>query len=63
MILIPGNATLAQLHTIWSGQGPVTLDPSSHEGIKAAAKAVERAAAGDEAVYGINTGFGKLASV
>ena len=63
MILTPREATLAQLHTIWSGQGPVTLDPSSHEGIKAAAKAVKLAAAGDEAVYGINTGFGKLASV
>ena len=63
MILIPGEATLAQLHTVWSGQGQVTLDPSSHEGIKAAAKAVELAAAGDQAVYGINTGFGKLASV
>ncbi len=63
MILIPGETTLSQLHIIWSEQGPVTLDPSSHEGIKAAAKAVELAAAGDQAVYGINTGFGKLASV
>ncbi len=63
MILMPGETTLSQLHAIWSEQGPVTLDPSSHEGIKAAAKAVELAAAGDQAVYGINTGFGKLASV
>ena len=63
VILTPGAATLAQLHAIWSGQEPVTLDPSSHAGINAAAALVAQAAAGDAAVYGINTGFGKLASV
>ncbi|WP_299728019.1 histidine ammonia-lyase [uncultured Tateyamaria sp.] len=63
MILMPGSATLAQLREIWSGHGPVTLDTSAHPGIHAAAAAVARAAAGDQAVYGINTGFGKLASV
>ncbi|MFL4469202.1 histidine ammonia-lyase [Tateyamaria armeniaca] len=63
MILTPGVATLAQLRAIWSGQGAVTLDASAHAGIQAAADAVTRAAAGDVAVYGINTGFGKLASV
>lgn len=63
MILTPGAATLAQLRDIWSGQGAVTLDPAAHAGIQAAADAVARAAAGDQAVYGINTGFGKLASV
>ena len=61
--LIPGSATLAQLHEIWSGQHAVQLDPSSHPAIKAAANAVAAAVAGDDAVYGINTGFGKLASV
>ncbi len=63
VILTPGAATLAQLHDIWSGQEPATLDPSSHAGINAAAVLVAQAAAGDAAVYGINTGFGKLASV
>ena len=61
--LTPGSATLAQLQDIWSGERAVVLDPSSHTAIKAAADAVAAAAAGDEAVYGINTGFGKLASV
>ncbi|MGB7241281.1 MAG: histidine ammonia-lyase [Sulfitobacter sp.] len=61
--LTPGAATLAQLHDIWSGEKPVQLDPSSHGPIKAAAAMVAKAAAGDDAVYGINTGFGKLASV
>ena len=63
VILTPGFATLAQLRDIWSGQKPATLDPSSHAGINAAADLVAQAAAGDAAVYGINTGFGKLASV
>lgn len=61
--LIPGSATLAQLRDIWSRDCAVQLDRSSHSGIKAAANAVAQAASGDDAVYGINTGFGKLASV
>ena len=63
VILTPGAATLAQLHDIWSGEKPVTLDPTSRPAIKAAAAMVAKAAAGEDAVYGINTGFGKLASV
>lgn len=63
VILTPGAATLAQLQEIWLGQKPVALCPSSHAGIIAAAGLVAKAAAGDEAVYGVNTGFGKLASV
>lgn len=61
--LIPGAATLSQLQDIWSGEKPVTLDPSSHAAIHAAAALVAKAAAGEAAVYGVNTGFGKLASV
>lgn len=61
--LTPGAATLAQLHDIWSNKHAVTLDPSSHAGIKAAQALVTKAANGETAVYGVNTGFGKLASV
>ena len=61
--LIPGSATLAQLKDIWSNKHAVVLDPSSHAAIKAAQVLVETAADGNEAVYGVNTGFGKLASV
>jgi histidine ammonia-lyase len=63
VILTPGFATLTQLRDIWSGQKPAALDPSSHTDINAAADLVAHAAAGSGAVYGINTGFGKLASV
>lgn len=63
VILMPGATKLAQLHDIWSNNKAATLHPSSHAGIKAAAAMVAKAASGDDAVYGINTGFGKLASV
>ena len=61
--LMPGTATLAQLRGIWERASPVVLDVSAREGIKAAAAMVAKAANGEDAVYGVNTGFGKLASV
>lgn len=61
--LIPGAATLEQLRRIWAEARAVRLDPSCHGGIEDAAALVAKAAAGEEAIYGINTGFGKLASV
>ncbi|GLQ28437.1 histidine ammonia-lyase [Sulfitobacter pacificus] len=61
--LTPGAATLAQLHDIWANGHAVVLDPSSHAGIAAAQALVTKAANGETAVYGVNTGFGKLASV
>lgn len=63
IVLIPGSATLQQLYDIWQNERPVILDPSAHAGIMAAADLVARAAAGNDAIYGVNTGFGKLASV
>ena len=62
-ILIPGSTTLAQLQDIWANSHAVALDPSSHAGIATAQAHVAKAASGDAAVYGVNTGFGKLASV
>ena len=62
MILTPGAATLRQLEAVWRGATPA-LDPAAYPGIKAAHAEVQKAAAGDDPVYGINTGFGKLASI
>ena len=62
MILIPGAVGLETLEKIWRGDASVTLDPSARPDVQAAAEQVARAAAGSEAVYGVNTGFGKLAS-
>ena len=62
LVLKPGNATLADWRAIYRGATPV-LDPACKAAIEASAKAVERIVAKGEPVYGINTGFGKLASV
>ena len=61
--LIPGATGLAMLEAIWRGSGAVSLDPAAREGVEASAALVAQAARGTEAVYGVNTGFGKLASV
>ena len=61
MILRPGAATLEDLKAIWRG-APAALDPAARSGVEAAAACVAAAAAGAAPVYGVNTGFGKLAS-
>ncbi|MDO9526156.1 MAG: histidine ammonia-lyase, partial [Gemmobacter sp.] len=63
LILTPGAATLAQLEALWRDGTAVRLDPAARPAVEAAAVRVAQAAAGDTAVYGVNTGFGKLASV
>ncbi|TNJ42236.1 histidine ammonia-lyase [Phaeobacter sp. B1627] len=60
--LLPGAVTLATLAEIYRNGTPARLDPSARPGVEAAAALVAAAAAGDAPVYGINTGFGKLAS-
>lgn len=61
--LIPGATDLDALERIWRSQTKVILDPSARVGVAAAARIVQEAAQGVQAVYGVNTGFGKLASV
>ena len=63
LILSPGKVSLNQLETIWRDELPVTLNDDARTRIIAAAEKVTKAANGDEAVYGVNTGFGKLASI
>jgi len=62
-ILLPGATTLAQLERIYRGEAPARLDPSARPRVDAAAAVIAAAAAGTVAVYGVNTGFGKLASL
>ncbi|MBL9051461.1 MAG: histidine ammonia-lyase [Tabrizicola sp.] len=62
-ILIPGQVTLAQLERIFRLQLPAKLHDSARPGIERAAGHIAAAAGGTAAVYGVNTGFGKLASV
>ncbi|MGE7371139.1 histidine ammonia-lyase [Neorhizobium sp. NPDC001467] len=61
--LHPGSVSLSQLETIyWTGE-PAGLDASFNAGIERAAARIAEIAAGNAPVYGINTGFGKLASI
>lgn len=62
MKLTPGQVSLAELETIFTDGGKVTLVSSAHGAIEKSAMAVTAAANGAEPVYGINTGFGKLAN-
>lgn len=61
--LVPGAVTLGELRAGHAAQARVRLDRAARAAVEAAARQVEDAAAGDHAVYGVNTGFGKLAAV
>jgi histidine ammonia-lyase len=58
----PGEAGLADWRAIYRGGG-LALDPSCRSKVIASAEAVARIIAKGEPVYGLNTGFGKLASI
>ena len=60
--IVPGAVPLEDWRAIYRGAG-IALDPSCSGAIAASAAAVARIVAAGEPVYGINTGFGKLASV
>uniref|UniRef100_UPI00131CFB41 aromatic amino acid lyase n=1 Tax=Burkholderia sp. S171 TaxID=1641860 RepID=UPI00131CFB41 len=60
--LTPGHLTLAHLRQIARGSDALTLDPASFAAIDASAQTVADIAAKGEPAYGINTGFGRLAS-
>jgi histidine ammonia-lyase len=62
MILHPGHVTLAEWRAIYRGAA-VTLDQAALPAIARGAAAVENILARGAPVYGINTGFGKLATV
>jgi histidine ammonia-lyase len=63
LILTPGKTPLAQLDAFWRSDAPARLDPLSRPAVEASAVVIHKAARGDTPVYGVNTGFGKLASV
>ena len=62
MLIQPGQLTLEQLQAIHVGIEHLTLPDSAREVIRASARVVQAAADGDAPVYGVNTGFGKLAN-
>ena len=62
LTLHPGKVTLAELRRIHAAPLPLRLDPAARAGMQAAHTTVQRIVDEDLVVYGINTGFGKLAS-
>ncbi len=61
MLLQPGEVTVEQLRTVWRSAQPVSLPSSADHAMRASARAIARIVAKGNAVYGVNTGFGKLA--
>ena len=62
LLIEPGRLSLDLLQHIHAGGQPLALSPAALPAIQASAAVVRRAAEGDAPVYGVNTGFGKLAS-
>ncbi len=62
MQLNPAQLTLDDLLALHRGAGALSLPDSAWQAVRASAEVVQRALSGGAAVYGVNTGFGKLAS-
>ncbi|MFO1087410.1 MAG: histidine ammonia-lyase [Reyranellaceae bacterium] len=62
IILSPGNVPLAHWRDIYRGAS-ASLSPEAYDAIEVSAQAVAAILAKGQPVYGINTGFGKLANV
>ena len=62
VILSPGRVSLSDWRAVYRGAA-VTLDASCFPAIEANARAVDAIIESGQAVYGVNTGFGKLANV
>ncbi|MEN8935825.1 MAG: histidine ammonia-lyase, partial [Planktotalea arctica] len=61
--LKPSATGLALLEDVWRGTDAVVLSAEALPAIQKSADLVAAASKGDVAIYGVNTGFGKLASV
>ncbi len=62
LVLLPGQVDLGQLRTIHAGGIRLALAEETRAGMQASQATVQHIVANDQVVYGINTGFGKLAS-
>ena len=60
--LKPGALKLHVLEQAYRNGVRVSIDPDARKAVDRAAAVVAKAAAGDAPVYGVNTGFGKLAN-
>ncbi|MBI3675344.1 MAG: histidine ammonia-lyase [Proteobacteria bacterium] len=61
LTIVPGKSKLSLWRAICEGAGPVALTAEAWTAIARSRKAIEDALASGRAIYGVNTGFGKLA--
>src|SRR3990167_9350062 len=61
MITINGKFNLDNLRLIWQTHTPIKLATQCNNKINASVNTIKKILAEDKIVYGINTGFGKLA--
>lgn len=62
IILKPNHVTLVELEKLYRSGRPAELDRSAKPAVNAAARQISEAVSKGDPVYGVNTGFGKLAS-
>ena len=62
LTLIPGKLSLADLRQAYFGRTNLILDDGTWADIEASREVVHSKVEGGEIVYGVNTGFGRLAS-
>ncbi|MGE5802448.1 MAG: histidine ammonia-lyase [Gemmatimonadota bacterium] len=63
-ITLDGHSlSIADVVAVARGNAPVTLDPGALAAVRESRRAVEAAAERGQTIYGVNTGFGKLAHV
>ncbi len=60
--LVPGELRLAELRALMQGSGPLEMPKSAWSAIAAAHQTVADVIASGQTIYGLNTGFGPLAS-
>ena len=63
-VTIDGHSlSIADVVAVARGNAPVALNPKALDAVRASRRAVEAAVERGETIYGVNTGFGKLAHV
>ena len=60
--LVPGHLSLAELRALLDGDRPIRLADTAWSAVEHSAEAVSEVLANGRATYGVNTGFGSLAT-
>jgi len=63
IVLLPGSVSLAQLQELLRSGAPFRVADDAMRDAAASAERLQQAIGSGEAIYGVNTGFGRLASV